>query len=160
VLRIYGRRPLTRLEAALYAGFTAVLIAIFLERVLAYMVFAERMAMEATVNQVMSGANRRLAYDLLRGARHDSEAWKRRNPFELAGIAHANFAGELDTAQVQGIGGGAWAFDRERGELIYRPRLRIGLQTSDPDGVLRFRGSLASGALGYTLVPATSYQWD
>ena len=160
MLRIYGRRHLTRLEAALYGGIAAILIAVVAERLLDYMELAERTSVEATVNQVMSAANTRLAYATIRGEALNLEAWNRRNPFELAGMSPVNFVGEIDLAQASNLARGSWAFDRERAELVYQPRLGLGLHTTDPHGALRFRGGLVPGALGYRLVPASPYRWD
>lgn len=159
-LRVYWRRPLTRLEAALYGGIAAVLIAVLAERLLDYMELAERAAVEATVSQVMSAVNARLAYDMARGERSPVEAWTRRNPFELARMAPGNFVGEIDSSQAADLARGTWAFDRERAELVYLPRLRLGLLTADPHGALRFRALVPPGRLGYSLVPALPYRWD
>lgn len=159
-LRIYGGRPLSRLEAGLYGGIAAILIVVVAERLLDYMALAERTAVEVTVNQVISAANTRLAYATLRGEALNPEAWNQHSPFALAGLSPVNFVGELDSAQAGTLARGSWAFDRERAELVYQPRLGLGLHTSDPHGALRFRGGLVPGAVAYRLVPVAPYRWE
>lgn len=153
-LRIYGRRPLTRLEAGLYAVIVGVLIAVLMERLLDQMALAERSTVETTLNNLMSAVNTRLAYERMRGQAPNLEAWVRGNPFELAGASPGNFAGEIDAVQAADLARGSWAFDRDRGELVYLPRLPIGLIT---EGALRFRADLGNGGV-YRIVAVEPHQ--
>ncbi len=157
--KIYGRRPLTKLETGLYAGIVAILMALFVPYVLGFMELAERTAMQSTLMQVTSGMNTRFAYDLLQGKAGDFSALARANPFELARVSPKNFLGETDAAEVATLERGSWFYDVPRGELVYLPRLRTGLHTTDPDSALRFRLE-PNGAFGYTLVPSVPYRWE
>ncbi len=156
-MRIYGRRPLTRLEAGIYGGLAAVLLTALALRLVDYMEVAERAAMEATLMQLMSAGATRLAYGTMRGGAQDVAT---RNPFELAGISPRNFSGEIDPLQPKALERGFWAFDRDRHELIYLPRLRAALQTSDPEGAIRFRVEVNTKEMRYQLVPTSPYQWE
>ena len=71
-----------------------------------------------------------------------------------------NFSGEIDPLQPKALERGFWAFDRDRHELIYLPRLRAALQTSDPEGAIRFRVEVNTKEMRYQLVPTSPYQWE
>lgn len=153
---MYWRRHLSALELGISAALIAVVLAVFLDRVLYYMELAERTVMVVTVNNVNSGLNVRRAYGMLGGQAMDDQL---RNPFELAGISPANFIGEIDSPNLAALQPGRWVFDRLRRELIYLPHLRRGLTTSDPDGAIRFR--LERRPMGaFMLVPTSEYVWD
>jgi hypothetical protein len=151
---MYGRRPLTRLEAALYAALLGIFVAIFAQQMLGTMELAERAAMQATLINTTSAINVRLA-QTLSGRRADPADWSRRNPFELAGMSPPNFAHDADLASLES---GQWAYDPAQAELIYRPRLRFSLKTSDGQQALRFR--LVLGPVGYSLQPRAPFTWE
>lgn len=134
------RRPLTRLELSLVSIALGIAILVFIDRVMNVMELAERSAMEATLSNVTSAVNARLAYAVLKGEKFDAQA----NPFDIAGVA---------------LPGENWSFEAEQQELVYRPRLRRHLQTDEPGGVLRFRLTQRRGGLGYLFVPAAGFQW-
>jgi hypothetical protein len=159
-VRIYGARPLTRLEAAIYGTIAALLVGLFASRMLEAMELAERTAMQATVARLNAAITARLAYEVMRGEVGNVQAWTRRNPFELARMSPGNFSGTFEAPVSGALERGSWAFDVARAELIYAPRLRTGLQTSDPDGFVRFHGVAAANGMGYALVPAMSYRWE
>jgi hypothetical protein len=152
---MYGRRPLTRLEAGLFAGLVGVFIVLFARQALDYMEIAERAAMEATLINTMSAINIRLIQDIA-SQRQGARDWTRRNPFELARMAPANFAGDLDDSPPAS---GSWGYDRASAELIYTPRLRFRLQTSNGEARLRFR-LVERPTGGYSLAPITPYRWE
>jgi len=152
---MYGRRPLTRLETGLYAGFTAIIIAVFARQMLEYMELAERAAMQATLMNAVSAINVRLIGDSL-SQRRDESDWTRRNPFDIARMSPVNFGGELDGSPPPS---GSWRYDSQNAELIYTPRLHFNLQTSNGQTSLRFRlVALPNGV--YNLVATTPYQWE
>ena len=157
--QMYGRRRLTRLEIGIYAAGTAVLVAVFANVLLDYMELAEKTSVHVTLHVVSSALDRRAATDILRGRPEAPGAWSGRNPFELAGAAPASFAGELGERTLASLERPCWTFDGRSGELIYLPRLRRGLQTADPDGVLRFRLTARPTGGGYWLVSTSSYEW-
>ena len=156
---MYWRRNLTRLEIGIYAAVVAVVLAVFLERVLYYMELAERTVMEVTVGNVNSAINIRRAFGMLARPTANDASAALRNPFELAGMSPANFDGEIDSPSLATIERGHWVYDRTRRELIYLPRLRRGLDTADPDGAIRFKLEPRGSSISL-LVPASAYTWN
>jgi hypothetical protein len=156
---LYWRRRLSRLELAVYASVVAVLLAVFLERVLYYMELAERSSMEATVSNVNSALNVMLAYNALNGRPGDDRSVAQHSPFALVTMSPTNFHGEIDAPRLDGLERGYWVFDRSGRELIYLPRLHRGLRTADPEAAIRFRLLLRQGK-GYMLVPTSTYEWN
>jgi hypothetical protein len=156
---VYWRRPLSRLELALYCSIIAILIAVFLDRGLYYMELAERTAVNLTVRNVASAINVRIAHGLLRGESTPASRLIQRNPFELAGATPPNYAGTsgLDEGAVEA---GTWAYDPQRGVLLYRPRVSRGLRVEDGGSLLRFRLEPADTGPGVLLVPAIPYTWQ
>lgn len=151
---MYGRRPLTRLEAAIYASLVGVLIAVFAHQMLGYMEIAERAAMQATLINTAAAINVQAAASLRKQSSMPGD-WVRRNPFELTGAFPANFAREADPAFLES---GQWAYDAERAELVYLPRLRSTLEIAEGERALRFR--LVWGATGYRLEPRVPFKWE
>jgi hypothetical protein len=152
---VYWRRPLTRLELAIYGALVGVFIAVFIERGLYYLELAERTAMEVTVSRVNSAINLRRAQDMLREGR--ASAPKGENPFEFARVKQANFRGEVLAAELYRLERGSWAFDPLRQEVVYLPRLHRLLEVDDPDGAIRFR---IVPERGFMLVPTSQYRWE
>ena len=136
------RRPLTRLELGLAATIVGVALVVFADRALDVMELAERTAMEATLSNVTSAVNTRLALEVMKNNKLPD--WQQRNPFDLAGVAAPSES---------------WTFDAEQMELVYRPSLRRHLHTDDPGSALRFRLTPRRTGLGYLLVPAAGFQW-
>lgn len=153
-MKLYGRRPLTKLERALYAAIAGVVFAIFASELLDYMELAERTAMQATLMNAIAAINVRAARDALTSP--PAQSARTRNPFQLAGATPANFAGELDGSLPPA---GSWGYDRASDELVYAPRLHLRLHTSNGEPVLRFRLESERGPL-QRLAPVTPYRWE
>ena len=156
---MYGRRPLTRLEAGLYSALIGIAVTFFAWQMLEYMELAERAAMNATLRNVSSALNVRAAQQLIGRGRLDAD-WSRGNPFEIARVSAPNYAGRIDSAGVGSLPSASWAFDETRGELVYTPRLRFNLRTGDPQQVLRFRLARNPRGIGYVLEPTAAYRWE
>lgn len=148
---LYWRRPLTRLEAGTYAALVGVFLVIFARYMLGYMEVAERVAMEATLMNTSAAINIKAAQAFI-GQRPAPRDVMQRNPFEVAGATPPNF-GELAS-----LASGGWAYDAERGEVVYLPRLRSSLHTSDGQSTLRFR--LVRGRAGYAFEPSAPFTWE
>ena len=159
-LKLYGRRPLTRLESGLYAGIAAILIAIFAAYLLDFMETAERIGMELTLSHVISGANTGLAYDMLQGKTPEGLAATSIHPFELARMTPGNFLGSGDSSNIGSLERGSWFYDVTREELVYLPRLSRGLQTGAPDNALRWHFGRRNDGPGYVLTLVTPYHWQ
>jgi hypothetical protein len=156
---VYWRRRLSRLELAIYASVIAVILAVFLERLLYYMEVAERTVMEATVSNVNSALDVRWLYGNLGSETVQKGTIAAANPFELAGMSPGNFAGEVNSPILADFRRGQWVFDRSQRELIYVPQLRRGLDTADPDGALHFRLE-DRGNAHFRLVSTSKYLWN
>lgn len=154
------RRDLSRLEVATCAAIVAVVLAFFLERLLYYMELAERTAMEVTVSNVNSGITITLAYVIMGGDRAKQAEVLTQNPFQLAKMAPSNFWGEVNRPDLGAYERGGWIFDSFRSELVYLPRLRRGLKTTEPEGALRFHLAGPVNGVLYMLVPTSRYTWD
>ena len=155
MIPVYWRRPLTRLESAMVCALCAVIIALFLERTLAYMELAERTAMEVTVQQVNAALQIQRAAELLEGKR---PVKGEPHPFVLARVRVPNVHPDLaDPKRLGELERGYWVFDRSGAQLIYLPQLHRRLQSDE--GVVRFRLERALGA-PYVLVPVAQYFWD
>jgi general secretion pathway protein G len=162
-MRLYGRRPLSRLESALYAAIAAILAAVLLDRLYIYFEIAEQAATQVTLVNLQAGLNTRLAYDVMRGEAKDLAKWRARNPFELAGMRPANFLGELDAPDLASQERGNWLFDRSAGQLVYLPKQSRSLSVADPDQALRFRLQVSGGpgaAYRAIMVPVAPYKWE
>jgi hypothetical protein len=157
---MYWHRPLSRLETATSAVVVAVVLAFFLERLLYYMELAERTAMEVTVSHVNSGIAITLAHVILGGDQAKQAEVLRQNPFQLAKMAPANFWGDTNRPDLRTYERGGWIFDTSRSELVYLPRLRRGLKTTEAEEALRFHLSGPVNGVFYRLVPASKYTWD
>jgi hypothetical protein len=159
-LKMYGRRPLTRLEAGLYAGIAAILFVIFAGYALDLMETAERVSMEVTLNRVLAAVNTRLAYDMLQGKTDRESPGNRGNPFELAKMSPKNFLGSGESSSVGSLERGSWFYDATREELVYLPRLRRRLETAAPDDALRWHLAQRNAGPGYVLLLTTPYRWE
>jgi general secretion pathway protein G len=156
---MYWRRRLSRLEAAIYAAVVALVLAVFLERLLYYMELAERTSVEVTVRHVNSALDLRLAYGMLAAQSPSDSVASARNPFALAAMSPSNFLGEMDSPSLGDLERGNWVFDRTQRELIYLPRLRRGLDTADPNGAIHFKLE-SQGGNRSRLVPALKFSWE
>ena len=158
-MAIYWRRKLSGLEAALFAAACAVILAVFLERTLAYMELAERIAMEITVRQVNSGLSLWRATQLLEGSVLERGQALQTNPFELARLRVGNAHPDMeDRKMLERLERRHWVFDRPAQELLYLPQLHRGLETHDSEALVRFHLVMGSDAT-YALVPAAEYSW-
>lgn len=156
---IYWRRPLTRLELALYAAVVGLLLAIFADISLYYMETAERTAMEGTVLNVNTGFRNRKLVQMFRGDR-DSGA-EVGSPFQLAGVVPHNYSGDRSSGAAMHPGErGIWMLDRATGEVLYLPRFTRRLRTEDPARAIRFRVVEAAPNGFKVLVPSQPYAWD
>jgi hypothetical protein len=155
---MYWRRPLTRLELALYAAIGGVLAAFLLELLLSSMEIAERTTMEVTILRINGGLDFRLATEMLHGRSAIPGAFER-NPVELSGVSLSNLHADIDSPDLGALERGYWVFDRSHHELIYLPRLHRRLATNDGEPAVHF---LVSGGYGrpYRMAPVARYEWN
>lgn len=156
---MYGRRPLTRLEAVIYAAVVAVLIGVFIDRMLRLLAAAERELVAVTLANTESALRTRLAVASLLD-RPLPPDWRSRSPFEIAGAEPKGYAGERPGVRAADLERGAWAFDSATRELVYRPRYPIGLQVADGGDLLRFRLDTRQDEAQAGIVASLAYQWN
>ena len=157
---MYGSRPLSRLESALYVIVVSVLMLVLLDRMLAYFEYAERAAVQTTLLNTEAALDLRLAYDVMRGAAPDREAWSAHNPFEQAKMMVPNYAGERVAPDARLLEDGKWVYDRAAHQLIYVPRFNRGLSIEGGGAALRFRLSVGAPDGIPRLVPVARYRWE
>jgi len=151
---MYGRRPLTKLEAGIFAGVVGIFLTVFAHYMLGYMEVAERVAMQATLINTSGAINVRLAQSFL-DQRPGPKDVTERNPFDVAGAAPPNFARNADLST---LASGQWAYDSEHAELVYVPRLRSSLRTEGGEFALRFR--LVREGAAYTFRASRPFTWE
>ncbi|MDW8469729.1 MAG: hypothetical protein RML56_12900 [Burkholderiales bacterium] len=155
---MYGRRPLTRLEAGLYAALVVLLVAVFLDRMLRLLAAAERDVVALTVANTEAALRTRLAVAVLL-ERPLPPDWRHRSPLEIAGVEVRHYVGERARPAPADLERGAWAFDSEARELVYRPRYPIGLQIADRGELLRFKLDADPRQGQIRLVASVAYTW-
>lgn len=136
------RRPLSRFELGVVATALGIALIIFADRALDVMELAERTAMDATLSNLTSAVNARVAFRVMRG--EPASGWDEVNPLDVAGVPPPSQN---------------WSYDAEQKELIYRPSLSRHLHTDEPGGRLRFRLVPRRIGLGYQFVAVAGFQW-
>jgi len=158
-IRLYGARPLSKLEAVLYAALVAVLIAVLLDRMLRLFAQAEREVVLLTLANTERGLRTQAAIAVLLSRPLPAEP-QAHDPFALAGVEVRGNRGVLPQVRGDLLAPGEWAYDRQARQLVYRPRYPFGLETGEADGLLRFevRYDPVRGQAG--IVPSRPYRWE
>lgn len=159
------RRPLRKLESALYIGIFGVLAAFLLDRLLTIGELAERAAMQSTLARLQAGMYLRLAESVVLHRAADVRDWEKRNPFELAKDRPVNYLGERANPLPGDLAPGYWFFDTVSKEIVYVPQQhRLLDQPRGDPPALRFRltlRDLSQGGLPGSLafVPSQPIIW-
>lgn len=130
---------------------------------------AERQAVELTIRNMRTGMQLAMGEALMQQRESEMAAWVGNNPVHWLGSDPAGYRGECSTAESRELPAGAWCFDRDRRELVYRPRhtrhLRVP-STADRDRcdvlswrVTRVPERMASGAFVGLRLAATADCW-
>jgi general secretion pathway protein G len=150
----------TILQAALYIAVVSVLALVLLERIQVYSAFAERAAVDATLNNVRSALYVRLAQDRLQGTLTREYLWDGDNPFELARVTVTNYAGVFSGPELpSALPEGAWGYDGGSREVVYRPSYPRGLRVEGGGTLLRYRLRVPPGALP-RFEPSAPFVWE
>lgn len=157
---MYGSRPLSKLESAIYVIVVSVIVLAMLDRMLTYFEYAERAMVETTLLRTQSALHTRLAFDLLRGKAPDLDAWSDHNPFDLAKMQLPNFAGERDASDAAALEDGKWVYDPAKRELVYVARHARGLSVDGGGSALRFRLIIGGPGGLPNLAPVAPYRWE
>ena len=107
------------LELVVSLTLVAVLVGVFLDRVMFYREQAEKSAMEQVANDLRSSVNLRVAELALDNRFAELAALPGQNPMELLARKPQNYLGVLDSARVQEVVTGNWYFDITSKEVVY-----------------------------------------
>lgn len=119
----YHCRGFSLFELVVVIGVVAVLMSIFLSRVLYYQEQAEKAAMEGVVGTVQSALIMQYGRVLTRGRASDVEWLAKDNPMNWLQKLPLNYAGEFHAPTPLTVEAGNWVFDLDSRHLIYVPRL-------------------------------------
>ena len=162
---------LTLIELIVVIVVISLVSAVLLNRLAYYQEFAEKVAMEQTVQAMRSGLQMKIASLLLRGEHAEIPRLSNRNPVEFLEQAPQLYAGELaDPEEQKGLRGRGWFFDPRRREIVYLVD-KDNYFYPGPDGAnwARFRvvvefsslGGALGGGLGAVSIEATNgFIWD
>jgi prepilin-type N-terminal cleavage/methylation domain-containing protein len=158
----------TLIELIVVASVIGLLAAVALQRLTVYQELAERAAMEATLRNVQTGLQVRLAELIIANRQAEARQLERGNPMQWLAEQPRNYGGEYRVPVERAT----WYYDAARGELVYVVNNGAFLEAEMVDGakVLRFRARLLKGvvkfggattetATGITLLPVRPYRW-
>jgi general secretion pathway protein G len=107
------------LELVVSLTLVAVLVGVFLDRVLYYREQAEKAAMEQVAQDLRSSVNLRVAELMLENRLQELAALPGKNPMELLERKPQNYLGVLDGSRVEEVVTGNWYFDKTSKEVVY-----------------------------------------
>lgn len=116
-------RGFSLFELVVVISIVAVLMSIFLGRVLYYQEQAEKTAMLEVVGTIQSALIMQYGKVLTRGRSSDVESLARDNPMNWLQKKPINYAGEFHDLTPLTVEAGNWVFDLDSRNLIYVPRL-------------------------------------
>lgn len=130
----------------------------------------EKQAIEVTVRNMRTGMQLAMGEALMHQREGEIASWVGSDPVRWLGAKPAGYVGDCSAKEASDLPPGTWCFDRERCELVYRPRNASHLHVQDaggarPPGQLRWRvarapESLASGGfVGLRVELVTLYKW-
>ncbi|HRF11482.1 MAG: hypothetical protein ABTS16_17990 [Candidatus Accumulibacter phosphatis] len=129
---------------------------------------AERQAVELTIRNMRTGMQLAVGEALMQQREGEMAAWVGINPVRWLGSDPAGYRGECSAAESRDLPAGAWCFDRDRRQLMYRPRHTGHLRVPAVDDggrcdvlswrVTRVSERMASGA-GLRLAAAADCRW-
>ncbi|KFB74962.1 hypothetical protein [Candidatus Accumulibacter cognatus] len=131
---------------------------------------AERLAVELTIRNMRTGMQLAMGEALMQQRESEIAAWVGNNPVHWMGSDPAGYRGECSAAESRELPAGAWCFDRDRRELVYRPRHTSHLRVPSADSgdrcnvlgwsVTRVPERMASGAfVGLKLAATADCRW-
>ena len=116
-------RGFSLFELVVVISIVAVLMGIFLNRVLYYQEQAEKTAMVGVVGAIQSALTLQYGQILMRGKASDIEWLAKDNPMNWMQQKPDNYAGELHGPTPMDVEPGNWVFDLDSHDLIYVPRI-------------------------------------
>ena len=160
----------SRFELLVCVALIGVFMAVFLERALYYQEYAEKMAMDMTVENMRTGLRYRVADLMLANRMSQISTLADENPMDWLADKPDNYFGERASATAP-HSDGMWYFDRQKRELVYTVNNRRHfLPSVNRDFTVRFRamrlktpvalgGSGATGEVWVRLALVSDYRW-
>jgi general secretion pathway protein G len=112
-------RGFSLLELVISLTLVAVLVGVFLDRVLFYRERAEKAAMEQVAQDLRSSVNLKVAELALDNRHRELAALPGENPMDLLAQRPRNYLGVLPGTGVQEVVTGNWYFDKTSKEVVY-----------------------------------------
>lgn len=110
------------LQSAVFFLIVAALVLVLLRAMNEVEAQAERQAVELTLRNMRTGMQFAMAEALMRQRESDMAAWARSNPVRWLEVPPAGYRGECTVDERRDLPEGAWCFERESQELLFRPR--------------------------------------
>ncbi|UCH48392.1 MAG: hypothetical protein JSU95_00800 [Betaproteobacteria bacterium] len=129
----YWHAGASLVEFAVAAIVLAVLAAVFLLRLLDAQEYAEKVAMEATVENMRAGLRAQIGALLIADRTSEIVALVENNPVQWLDVPPEGYLGEYP-GQPSADTNGAWYFDSVLGELVYTANLRRHFVPSSTSG--------------------------
>jgi hypothetical protein len=129
---------------------------------------AEKLMVELTWRNMRTGLQIAVGEALMSGRDGEIAGWEGSNPVRWLGAEPGGYRGECTARFARELPKGAWCFDRERRELVYRPRNDRHLRMEGAGGhekLLRWRVAAAAqeperqGLAGLRVESVTAYFW-
>lgn len=168
-LHIPRRRGGTWLERMVAIILIGIFVAVFLGRMLFYQEYAEKTAMELTVENIRTGLRYQTADLMLANRMSEIPTLADKNPINWLAERPANYLGELDSAPADEPKG-QWYFDKRSWELVYTVNNRRHFESPDGrDYSVRYRATRQTagsdrGAPGVetwvSFAPVREYRWQ
>jgi general secretion pathway protein G len=171
----HGNRGFSLLELVIVIVIISVLLVLAISRLLALMVDAERVTMEAVAGTLRSAIGMKVAEAIVKSKVTELSAFEGSNPMALLAETPRNYLGELDGTDPAKLEDGNWYFDKRDKTLVYLVRNKgffIGGQPSPPRArfAMRLVYSDRSGngvfdpgvdtMEGLRLSPVEKYSWS
>jgi hypothetical protein len=168
-LHIPRRRGGTWLERVVAIVLFGIFVAVFLGRMLFYQEYAEKLAMERTVENIRTGLRYRVADLMLANRMSEIPTLADENPINWLAERPANYLGELDSAPADEPKG-QWFFDKGSRELVYTVNNRRHFESSEGRNYsVRYRATrqTAGGGNGaprgetwVSFAPVREFRWQ
>ncbi len=132
------RQQAFRIERILALLLFVVLMGFFVYRVSGIAEVAERMSVEAHIQQLQAGLDMKFASLMMINQQNKALSWSGINPFlfitaaSKSEPAFSDYAGEQWDVKLKNMGKGSWVYDKKPGVIIYRLKNARVLSGDDP----------------------------
>lgn len=131
---------------------------------------AERQIVDLTIRNMRTGMQLAMGEALMRQREREMASWVGSNPVQWLATSPAGYRGDCSAEESGDLSGGEWCFERDRRELVYRPRQVEYLQGAEGKSqqqcsqlswrVARTPGNeVSDGFVGLRIEAASSCHW-